>query len=47
MTRAANGTLVADYNKWPNGITVVAAEIHSMGLKMGLSLQAVIADPKH
>jgi kynurenine formamidase len=35
MTRAANGTLVPDLNKWPNGIAVVAAEIHSMGLKMG------------
>ena len=33
--RAANGTLVADSTKWPNGIAVVAAEIHSMGLKMG------------
>lgn len=35
MTRAANGTLVADSNKWPNGIAPVAAEIHSMGLKIG------------
>lgn len=35
MTRAANGTLVPDSNKWPNGIAVIAAEIHSMGLKMG------------
>ena len=37
--RAANGTLVADSTKWPNGIAVVAAELHSMGLKMGECFQ--------
>ena len=41
-TRAANGTLVPDPTKWPNGIAVVAAEIHAMGLKMGKHLEAIL-----
>ncbi|KAE9376501.1 glycoside hydrolase family 27 protein [Stipitochalara longipes BDJ] len=35
-SRGSDGTLVPDPNKWPNGITAVATEIHGMGLKMGL-----------
>ncbi|PQE34009.1 hypothetical protein CJF32_00002885 [Rutstroemia sp. NJR-2017a WRK4] len=36
QSRASNGSLVADPNKWPNGIAAVATQLHSMGLKFGL-----------
>ncbi len=35
QSRASDGSLVPDPNKWPNGIAAVATQIHGMGLKMG------------
>jgi hypothetical protein len=37
MSRS-NGLLVPDPNKWPNGVTPVAKQIHDMGLKLGMLL---------
>jgi alpha-galactosidase len=37
MSRS-NGLLVPDPNKWPNGVTPVAKQIHDMGLKLGMRL---------
>lgn len=36
MSRDANGNLVADPAKFPNGIAWLAAQIHAMGLKFGI-----------
>lgn len=36
MSRDSTGNLVADPNKWPNGIKNVSDQIHSMGLKFGM-----------
>jgi len=41
-TRASDGSLVPDSSKWPNGIASVATQIHSLGLKMGQSLDYTI-----
>ena len=35
-SRDSSGNLVADPNKWPNGIKSVADQIHGKGLKFGL-----------
>ncbi|KAH8645387.1 glycoside hydrolase superfamily, partial [Tricladium varicosporioides] len=35
-TRNSNGDIVPDPVKWPNGVKVVADQIHEMGLKFGL-----------
>lgn len=35
-SRNSSGNLVADPNKWPNGIAYTVNQIHGMGLKFGL-----------
>jgi alpha-galactosidase len=39
-SRASNGAMVPDPNKYPNGITAVANYVHSKGLKLGLYTDA-------
>lgn len=34
--RDGNGTLVPDYDKFPNGMAAVADDIHDLGLKFGM-----------
>lgn len=36
MNRDTNGQLVADPNKFPNGIGYVASKVHTLGLKLGI-----------